>query len=101
MIQETRGIADRIQDGDLFSFQTIGKPGILQQEILGCGRELVFVQFGENAISYNSIAAYPWVITENTVSAEKSMQLLNLLYTDPDIMNLLSYGIEGKALCKD
>ena len=100
VIQETRGIADRIQDGDLFSFQTIGKPGILQQEILGCGRELVFVQFGENAISYNSIAAYPWVITENTVSAEKSMQLLNLLYTDPDIMNLLSYGIEGKHYVK-
>lgn len=53
------------------------------------------MQFGENAISYNSLAALPWVITKNTISKVKSMQLLNLMYTDADVMNLLSYGVEN------
>lgn len=90
----------RLGEGRVFSLPVKGKPGLLQQEIAACGRELVFVQFGENAITYNSLTAAPWTITQNTVSAEKSMQLLNLLYTNADIMNLLCYGIEGKHYVK-
>lgn len=85
----------RMNTGKLFAYACRGKPGIEQQEKLSCGTEVVFVQFGENAVIGNPMAAMPWAITKNTISAEKSMQLLNLLYTDADIMNLLSYGIEG------
>ena len=53
------------------------------------------VQFGQPAISYNSMAAFPWMITKNSISPELSMKLLNLFYSDEDIMNLLAYGIEG------
>lgn len=91
----TSSIESRMSSGRLFAYACRGKPGIEQQEKLSCGRDVVFVQFGENAVIGNSMAAMPWVITKNTLSAEKSMKLLNLFYTDADIMNLFSYGIEG------
>lgn len=85
----------RMNTGKLFAYACRGKPGIEQQEKLSCGTEVVFVQFGENAVVGNPMSAMPWAITKNTADAKKAMQLLNLLYTDADIMNLLSYGIEG------
>ena len=79
----------------MFAYACRGKPGIEQQEKLSTGQDVVFVQFGEDTVSCNSPASIGWSITRNSVSPEKSMQLLNLLYTDPEIMNLLSYGVEG------
>ncbi len=85
----------KINEGRLFAYACRGKPGIEQQEKRATGKDVVFVQFGENAVVGNPPAAMNWGITQNTVSAEKSMELLNLLYTDEDIMNLLCCGIEG------
>ena len=39
---------------------------------------------------------WQWTIPENSAYPEKAMQFLNLLYSDPDIINLLAYGIEGE-----
>ncbi len=36
-----------------------------------------------------------WVIPSASSMPEKAMEMLNLMYTDPDIVNLLQYGIEG------
>lgn len=100
VLENTSGVASMIKKGQAFAGAVKNKPGIEVQESLKCGREMVVVQFGETAISYNSMAAYPWMITKNTISIEKSMELLNLLYSNADIMNLMSYGIEGKDYVK-
>ncbi|MEY8392233.1 DUF3502 domain-containing protein [Lachnospiraceae bacterium] len=91
----TDSIDNRMRNGTLFAYACRGKPGIEQQEKLSHNRDVVFVQFGENAVIGNAASVMPWAIPANTVSAEKSMQLLNLFYTDAEIMNLFSYGIEG------
>ena len=36
-----------------------------------------------------------WCISSTCKYPDKAMQLLNLMYTDPDLMNLLCWGIEG------
>lgn len=100
ILENTTGTTGMIRNGTAFAMAVKNKPGIKMQETLKCGRELEIVQFGETAISYNSMAAYPWMITKNTISEELSMKLLNLLYKDADIMNLLSYGIEGRDYVK-
>lgn len=100
ILESATGATGMIRNGTAFAMAVKNKPGIKMQETLKCGRELEIVQFGETAISYNSMAAYPWMITKNTVSEELSMKLLNLLYKDADIMNLLSYGIEGTDYVK-
>lgn len=81
--------------GKLFAYACRGKPGIEQQEKLSTGQDVVFIQFGEDTVSSNSPASIGWSITRNSISPEKSMQLLNLWYTDSEIMNLLAYGVEG------
>jgi len=84
-----------IRNGEAFAETVKNKPGMKMQESLKCEREMEIVQFGQPAISYNSMAAFPWMITKNSISPELSMKLLNLFYSDEDIMNLLAYGIEG------
>lgn len=90
-----KSVQERMGEGELFSYIYRAKPGVEQQESTVCGTEVVCVQLGENIVANNESSSMPWVITQNSISAEKSMQLLNLIYTDADIMNLLSYGIEG------
>lgn len=37
-----------------------------------------------------------WTIAQHSQNPERAMMLLNLMYTDKDIANLLTWGIEGK-----
>lgn len=95
VMEETESVEARVEAGKLFSYAYRAKPGVEQQESISCGTRMVCVQLGKNIVANNEPSFMQWSISQNTVSAEKSMQLLNLLYTDADIMNLLSYGIEG------
>lgn len=96
ILEQDETVEERLGRGKVFSYIYRAKPGVEQQESVGCGTEVVCIQLGENIVANNEPSFMPWVITKNSVSADKSMQLLNLLYTDADLMNLLSYGIEGK-----
>lgn len=95
VLEQDKTVQERMEEGTLFSFIYRAKPGVEQQETTACGTEVVCVQLGENIVANNAPSSMPWVITKNSISAKKSMLLLNLLYTDPELMNLLSYGIEG------
>ena len=95
ILENTSTITEMIRNGEAFAETVKNKPGMKMQESLKCEREMEIVQFGQPAISYNSMAAFPWMITKNSISPELSMKLLNLFYSDEDIMNLLAYGIEG------
>lgn len=95
MLGETESLFARVKRGEVFAYTTKWKPGLESQDINAAEREYVCVQLGENAVSFNTYAAMPYVITKNTVSPEKSMELMNLLFTNSEINNLLSYGVEG------
>ena len=92
---ETEPALKRVKQGKVFAYTTKGKPGIESQDKTGEDNEMVCVKLGKASISYNSISGHPYVITKNTISPELAMKVLNLFYTDADIMNLLSYGVEG------
>ena len=95
ILENTSTITEMIRNGEAFAESIKNKPGAKIQESLKCESEMEIVQFGHPAISYNSMAAFPWMITKNSISQELSMKLLNLFYSNEDIMNLLAYGIEG------
>ena len=92
---ETEPVLKRVKQGKIFAYTTKGKPGIESQDKTGEDNEMVCVKLGKASISYNSMSGHPYVITKNTISPELAMRVLNLFYTDADIMNLLSYGVEG------
>ncbi|MDK2807921.1 MAG: putative aldouronate transport system substrate-binding protein [Clostridiales bacterium] len=95
ILEQTDTVENRVKQGNLFSYAYRAKPGVEQQESISCGTKMVCVQLGKNIVANNEPSFMQWSITKNTISPELSMQLLNLLYTDADIMNLLSYGVKG------
>ncbi len=94
-VTDTLDFQEKMSKGELFSYTTVYKPGILNQERQLIGRDVAVVQLGKTTLSTSKITTMQWVITENTISEETSMQLLNLLYSNADIMNLMANGVEG------
>ncbi|ASA19761.1 ABC transporter substrate-binding protein [Paenibacillus donghaensis] len=91
----SEAVTPRVKAGSLFSYNTTWKPGSEQQESNMTGTPMVLVQTLDSFMPGSSVAAMPWTIPINSKHPEKTMEYLNLLYTNPDMMNLLAYGIEG------
>lgn len=76
-------------------WDTVMKPG---------GEVEEFAKFGNNEVVYVRISEPEFTGVLDTMTAinrkskhpEKALQLLELVNTDPALMNMLSYGIEGK-----
>lgn len=95
-VTDTTAVTELVKAGTLISYTTGGKPGIKQQETNMCGRSMTIFQTLDDFVSSSSVASFPWAITINTVNAEASMRLLNAFYTDTDLADILSWGIEGE-----
>lgn len=61
-----------------------------------CGTEMVPITIIEPYAATNMYQAVLWGISSNCENPEKAMELLNLLYSDAEILTLLMYGIEGE-----
>lgn len=72
------------------------KPGFEAQESLSIGKEMVAVRITEPVSSSSAPTKLMISIARNSKYPEKAMQLINLLYTDKEIVNLLDNGIEGE-----
>lgn len=78
------------------AYGTGGKPGSRAQESVGCGRDMTIFQTREDYVASSSIASYPWTIPITTVDPKASMILMNELYTNAELADLIIYGIEGR-----
>lgn len=54
----------------------------------------------KKVLSTMTLTNTQWMIPVNSEHPEEAMQFLNLLYTDPEVGNLLQYGIEGTHYVK-
>ncbi len=84
-----------VRAGELFSLITVYKPGIEQEVSNSCGMEMVTIPLMEPVVSNYSYSLRHWGISRSCVNPGKAMQFLNLLYSDSEVVNLLSYGLEG------
>jgi putative aldouronate transport system substrate-binding protein len=88
---------DLMKNGEVFSiFQS---NSVFLQDSLSSitGRQLVKVDLQKPVITTKEELGLMWAIPRNNVkNSQKAMELLNLLYTDKEIINLINYGIEGK-----
>ena len=92
---DTTGVTELVKAGTLMSYTTGGKPGIKAQETSLCGRDMTIFQTLEDYVTSTSIASMPWVIPVTTSDAAAAMTLLNEFFTNPELANLLAWGIEG------
>ncbi len=56
---------------------------------------------GTAYLATGDINSLTWMITSNTDVPEAALRFLNLTFTDPEIVNLLIYGIEGRDYVLD
>ncbi|ALS28583.1 ABC transporter substrate-binding protein [Paenibacillus sp. 32O-W] len=85
-----------IKAGKGFGYFSNMKPGFENQEKNLNGTEMVAVRITKPISASNAGTGFMLSIPKNTQDPERAMQLMNLLYTDKDIVNLLANGIEGK-----
>lgn len=92
---DTTPVGELVKAGTLASYTTAGKPGIKAQETNLCGQDMTIFQTMDDFITSSAAASFPWAIAHNCEDRVAAMKYLNLMYTDPDIMNLLAWGVEG------
>ena len=94
-ITQTAATTTQVKAGSLCAYKTATKPGIRQQESNLCGTPVVLFQLGEDLKISSTYNGMPWAMNQNCDDPVAAMQLLNLLYTDPDLSTLLCWGQEG------
>jgi len=85
-----------IKAGKGFSYLSNMKPGFAAQETTVNGREMVTASIVPPISTSDSGTGFMISIPKNTQDADRAAQLLNLLYTDKDVANLIANGVEGK-----
>lgn len=92
--------ADLIKAGRAFSFIASSKPGYDKQASRQTGVEMVGYKMLPAISNTNHITRFVWSIAKNSENPERAMMLLNLMFSDRDIVNLLAWGIEGRDYVK-
>lgn len=84
-----------VKSGRAFSYVNRVKPGVDMQETKMAGTEIVGLQTMPTA-TYTSVPqSFMWGIPYSADDPARSMEYLNEVYTNADIMNLLAWGVEG------
>jgi len=91
---------DQIKANIGFGVIQKGKPGALAQTEQRTNTKLELVNLGHQITSTTSVTAIMLGMPKNSRNPERTMEFLNLLYSDPDLINLIDWGIEGKHYVK-
>jgi putative aldouronate transport system substrate-binding protein len=87
--------------GQLFSWCSNLKPGFAQQSSLSAGGlEMVTAEIMPAFSTTSQVGVLSWTIPITCKNPERTMDFLNLLYTDPALINLIDWGIEGTHYVK-
>lgn len=84
-----------VESGTLFAYVCAYKPGIEYEASSNCKVPMVVAKIKEPVVTDSTLTMNCWGISADCRYPEKAMELLNLFYTNSDLMNLISYGIEG------
>lgn len=91
---------EAVKAGKAFAFAESLKPGFEIQASRNTGMPMTAVELTKPYTTTADTTSAMFAITKNAKHPEKAMMLLNLLYTDPYLLNLLDWGIEGKHYVK-
>lgn len=80
----------RTKQGTLLTLARCGKPGAAEEVSRMQGARYVEIGLGSSLITQDAYTAITYAIPRNTASAQRSMCLLNELYQNPQLNELLS-----------
>lgn len=84
-----------LQDPAVFSAFFGGNAQGVSNLDASVGEEVVTVKIQDGAMATGPIIQMTWAIPVSSDEPEAAMKYMNLMYTDPDIVNLMDFGIEG------
>ncbi|WP_372629642.1 ABC transporter substrate-binding protein [Cohnella sp.] len=99
-VQNQESDVAMIKAGKAASFLGHQKPGYEAQQSRATGMEMVAIKLAPAVAKTSTVSTIMWGVPSGAEKPERSMQFLNLMYTDKDIINLLDWGIEGKHYVK-
>lgn len=92
----TTGTENALLSGPGFAMFENWKPGKELEVYNGNGKEVYFMKIHE-PIKHTAIPnGNSWIIPYSSQHPEEAMKMWDLMFTDPDVSNLLINGIEGK-----
>lgn len=95
-LTDDTGASAKVKSGSYMAMMACCKPGYKTQISGECGRDMVVFDVGESFMGSASVSQFPWCINQNTEDPVAAIQVLDALYTDPVIENLMCWGEEGK-----
>lgn len=83
-------------NGITFSYITQAELGAEESKTNTTGYEVVAVEYGQIPVQTYNVNAWAWAVPVTSQNPEAAVAFLNEMYTNPDIENLLVYGLEGR-----
>ncbi len=93
-VTETR--QDLIRAGNTFGFIGLIHPGTVKQETANSGKEMIALPVTDGVLNTGGVNFAQYMIPTASKNPEKAVAFLNMLYSNMDVQNLFSYGVEGK-----
>ena len=94
-VSNTESVGTMMGAGTAFGGFMNLKPYFNVQETTNYGTEIVVSEIVPAYSCTSNVSMATWAIASSTEHPEACMKLLNLMYTDPVLENLMIYGIEG------
>lgn len=95
-INNTENAGTMMKAGSAFGGFVNLKPGFDVQETRNYGTEIVVSEIVPAYKTTSDVQMATWAISNGSKNPEAAMKLLNLMYTDPELVNLMIYGIQDK-----
>lgn len=95
-VSNTESVGTMMGAGTAFGGFMNLKPYFNVQETTNYGTEIVVSEILPAFSCTSNVSMATWAIASSTKNPEAAMKLLNMMYTDPTLENLMIYGIEGK-----
>lgn len=91
---------DLLKAGAAFAALYHDKPGLVEQLSRITGRRLAGASLSGAVSTSDTVNNVMWAIPRAAALPEAAARLLGLMYTDPGLVNLLDWGIEGRHYVK-
>lgn len=94
ILTSTDTISTVMQAGNGFAYLSSWKPSVEAEQTAVMGRDMIAVKI-QDCDAFNSsdlVSWLSWGIAENSENPEKAMQVLDCLYNNEELVNLLDWG---------
>ncbi len=92
--------ATLIKNGAGFGMIRSGSPGAAESETMATGFEMVQANVIKPLATTSAVGGTQWCVPINSPDADAAVAFLNLMYSDPQVANLLAWGIENTHYVK-